>query len=299
LTFSQLRVLQAVARAGNMTRAAAELGTTQPAVSHALRSLERELDMPLLIRRSDGVALTAVGRAVSHRAALILNQLEGLSQELAAARGNADGRLRLGVIPSVNARLMPRLLRAFRATHDRVHLTVLEGSDDEVLEWVKTGAVDVATVTSTAGDLATTTLACDRMLALLPAAHPLAARTVVAVRDLAREPFIMSTGGCEPHITELARRAGVRLRSHYRVRDTNSIIAMVAEHLGVTIMPELALPSSPAGVCAVPLEPAEQRTILLALPSDGAPLPLARAFVEHVCHAVDASAVDGSSNDSG
>jgi DNA-binding transcriptional LysR family regulator len=288
VTFSQLRVLQAVARTGNVTRAAEELGTTQPAVSHALRSLERELDTPLLIRRSDGVTLTAVGRAVSQRAALILNQLEGLHQELAAARGTADGRLRIGVIPSVNARLMPRLLRSFRAAHDSVRLTVLEGSDDEVLDWVKTGAVDVATVTSTDRDLATTTLAVDRVLALLPAAHPLAARTAVAVRDLAREPFIMSTGGCEPLVTDIARRAGARLRSHYRVRDTGSIITMVAEHLGVTIMPELALPSDTAGVCAVPLEPAEERTIMLALPADAAPLPVARAFVEHACHPVDA-----------
>src|SRR5919108_505702 len=122
MTFTQLRVLQAVARTGNMTRAAEELATTQPAVSHALRSLERELGVSLFIRRHTGVTLTA-------------------------------------------------------------------GND-------------------------------------------LAAQPAVTITDLARYPFIMSTAGCEPLITALAGRAGAHLRCHYRVRDTNSILAMVSEHLG-------------------------------------------------------------------
>lgn len=287
MTFAQLRVLRAVARTGSMTRAAEHLGTTQPAVSHALRSLERELGTALLVRRSDGVALTGAGRSVSQRAGLILTQLEGLRQEAAAARGKAEGHLRLGVIPSVNARLMPTVVRMFAATYDRVRLTVLEGSDPEVLEWLLTGAVDVATVTAVRPDLTDTPLASDRMVAILPATHSLAADATVTIRDVAREPFIMSTGGCEPLITALARDSGVRLRSHYRVRDTNSILAMVAEHLGVTIMPELALPAEHPGLSAVPLRPDATRTVLLAVPADASPLPAASAFCELARHACE------------
>lgn len=292
MTLSQLRVLQAVARTGSMTRAAGELGTTQPAVSHALRSLERELGVTLLIRLNNGVSLSAVGRAVSRRADLILNQLEALHQEVAAARGQREGRLRIGVIPSVNARLMPHLLQAFRATHNRIELRVLEGADAEVLEWAQTGAVDLATVTSTAPDLTTTPLASDRMVAILPASHPLATGHAIRLENLAREPFIMSTGGCEPLITDITRRAGVRLRCHYRVRDTNSILAMTAEHLGVTIMPELALPTNTPGVCVLPLEPTQQRTILLAHLSDTIPLPAANTFIDLARHAVNGTPND-------
>lgn len=283
MTFSQLRVLQAVARTGNMTRAAEELSTTQPAVSHALRGLERELGLALLIRRSDGVTLTPAGEAVSRRAALILTQLEGLEQEVAAARGEAGGRLRVGVIPSANTRLLPPILREYRAARERVRLTVLEGSDAEVLEWLRTGAVDVATVTTAAPDLVTTPLAGDRMLAVVPATHRLSSALAIPIDDLARDPFIMSTAGCEPQISALARRAGARLRCHYRVRDTGSILAMVAEGLGVTILPELSLPAGAAGVHAAPVEPEERRTIHLALLADVVPLPAATAFVELAC----------------
>lgn len=288
VTLAQLRVLQAVARTGSMTRAAEELDTSQPAVSHSVRSLERELETSLLIRHRDGVALSAMGRIVSERAALILNQMEKLRQDVVEARGETYERLRIGVIPSVNARLMPRVLRMFVAAHVDAHVSVLEGSDFEVLEWVRTGAVDVATVTAPAGDLTTTPVASDRMFAVLPATHPLAGGPGVSPADLAREPFIMSTGGCEPLILDIARRAGVSLRSHYHVREAQSILAMVAEGLGVTIMPELALPVTLTGVCAIPVEPAYRRTIFLALPGDARPSTSALAFAEMARHAVAA-----------
>ncbi|MGW3352963.1 LysR family transcriptional regulator [Nonomuraea rubra] len=298
MTFTQLRILQAVARTGNMTRAAEELATTQSAVSHALRALESELGVALLVRGNQGVSLTAAGRAVCRRATLILTQAEALEQEVAAIRGQERGSLRVGVIPSANARLLPPILRRFAEAHPRVRLTVMEGSDHEVLEWLETGAADVATVSATAGaaslpaGAASLTagevslpagavarpLAADRMLAVLPSGHELSVRPSLPVAELARHPFIMSTGGCEPLITAIARAAGVSLKCHYRVRDTGSILAMVAEGLGLSIVPELSLPARHTGVHAIPLEPGVERVILMALPAD--PLPTATAFAD-------------------
>jgi DNA-binding transcriptional LysR family regulator len=280
LTLSQLRVLNVVGRTSNLTRAAADLGTTQPAVSHSLRALERELGVRLFSRRSDGVTLTPVGQTIIHRVAVILAQLEGIAQEALSARGQVQGRLRIGVIPSVNTRLLPGLLRRFTETYDRVAVTVLEGSDTEVIEWLRTGAVDVATTTTTASDFHTIAFASDHMLAVVPISHRLAARHRIGIAELAKEPFIMSTGGCEPLINAIATRGGVRLRSDYRVRDTNSIFAMVAEGLGVTVMPELSLPTDATGICSITLHPAERRTIQLALPPGDTALPTASAFVD-------------------
>ncbi|MFC4119072.1 LysR family transcriptional regulator [Nonomuraea zeae] len=280
MTFTQLRILHAVARAGNMTRAAEELATSQSAVSHALRALESELGLTLLVRGNHGVRLTAAGQAVYRRAVLILAQVEALEQEVAEARGERAGSLRIGAIPSANARLLPRILRAFGAAHPRVRLTVIEGSDDEVLEWLTTGAVDLATVTAPPVGLGLVALplARDRMLGVVPSGHDLAVHPAVPITELARHPFIMSTGGCEPLIAALARAAGVSLRCHYRVRDTGSILAMVAEGLGVSVMPELSLPAHHAGVAAIPLDPVAERAVLLALPAD--PLPAATLFAD-------------------
>jgi DNA-binding transcriptional LysR family regulator len=174
---------------------------------------------------------------------------------------------------------MPALLREFGAAHPDVRVRVLEGSDPEVLDWLRTGAVDVAVVAEPFDDLLAVPLAVDDLLAVLPIDHALAAQEAAAIADLAREPFIMPAGGCEPIISGLARAAGVRLRRHYEVRDTASITAMVRERLGVTVMPELSIPDDRSGLRVLPLEPPAQRRLSLAVLHDAEPLPAAMALM--------------------
>jgi DNA-binding transcriptional LysR family regulator len=242
----------------------------------------------LLVRRPDGVSLTSVGASVAERAAIILAQLEGLRADAAAAADQHATTLRIGVLPSANARLMPALLREFAAAHPDVRVRALEGSDPEVLDWLRTGAVDVAVVAEPLDDLLAAPLAVDDLLAVLPVDHPLAAGTSVPIAALAREPFIMPAGGCAPLIAGLARAAGVRLRRHYEVRDTASITAMVRERLGVTIMPELSIPDDRTGLRVLPLDPPAQRQLSLAVLHDAAPLPAALALMGQVRSAVGA-----------
>ena len=112
MTFAQLRALHAVALTGSVTRAAEQLLMTQPAVSHAIRGLERELGVSLLVRRPDGVSLTSVGADVAQRAIIILAQLEGLAPMPRRPAEHHSITLRIGVLSSVNARIMPALLRS-------------------------------------------------------------------------------------------------------------------------------------------------------------------------------------------
>lgn len=279
MTFAQLRALHAVALTGSVTRAAEQLLMTQPAVSHAIRGLERELGVSLLVRRPDGVSLTSVGESVAQRASIILAQLEGLRADAAAAAEQHATTLRIGVLSSVNARIMPSLLREFAAAHPDVRVRVLEGSDPEVLDWLRTGAVDVCAVAEPFDDLLTSPLSSDELLAVVPVDHPLASRGAVPIAELGQEPFIMPAGGCGPIITGLARAAGVRLRRHYEVRDTGSITAMVRERLGVTIMPELSIPDDRSGLRVVPLDPPAERHLSLAVLHDAEPLPAALALM--------------------
>jgi DNA-binding transcriptional LysR family regulator len=281
MTFTQLKVLRAVGRCGSLTRAALELKTSQPSVSHSLKSLELELGVRLCVRRHDGVTLTPIGRTVSRLADNILSQRDALTEAVARERNDSDYRLKVGTIPSVNAKLLSRAVHSFTSSRNRCEVSVLEGSDMEVVEWLRTGAVDLATVTASDGDLITTPLVSDHMVAVLPTEHRLARQQSVTITEIAREPFIMSSGGCEPLISAIATGANARLRPHYRIRDTASILTMVTEGLGVTIMPALALPTAMSGLCVVPLCPRQSRTVLLAVLADAPVLPLARTFIEY------------------
>lgn len=278
VTFAQLRAFAAVVHAGSFSAAAEELKMTQSAVSHAVRGLERELGTQLLSRGPGGVRLTDAGQLALQRAHAILAEGDAMRRQARDARGVEQGRLRVGTVPSAGARLLPGILGAFRRHRPDVQVTQLEGSDPEVLDWLRTSAIDVAIVGTPADDCRAEVLTRDEFMAVLPAVHPLAGQAALSLHSLASVPFIMSAGGCEPLITQLAEAEGVRLRIHYEVRDPASLVAMVAEGLGATVMPSLALPAGAPGIRIAPLSPPAFRDLIVATPGDSKPIPAARAF---------------------
>ena len=114
------------------------------------------------------------------------------------------------------------------------------------------------------------------MMVVLPATHPLGHQA--SVRS---EPFIMSTGGCEPLITTACRAAGVAPQTQFAVREMHTILTMGQEGLGVTIVPELALRSMLHAVCIRALAPPVQREIGIVVRSRAHTSPAVQAFVDY------------------
>lgn len=279
MNLSQLRAFAAVAETGRVTEAAAHLGITQSAVSHALTSLETELGLRLVVRDRAGSTLTDGGRMLLPHAREALRAVDRLIDEAAAATGLQRGRLRLGAFPTA-CQLLPPLIRAFRRRVPAVEVVMLEGSDEEVSDWIDTRVVDLGVVVGPRPDLASVSLAEDEMLAVLPCDHPLAEQADVALADLADDPFLLSTGGCEPLIRRLHDDAGIPpLAPVHRVREMATLLAMVREGLGVSIVPELALSADPKGLNALPLRPRAPRHLLLAWAASTDLNPATRAFL--------------------
>ncbi|HEX4212770.1 MAG TPA: LysR family transcriptional regulator [Candidatus Dormibacteraeota bacterium] len=285
MTFVQLRVFVAVVERGGFTAAAEHLEMAQPSVSRAVGALESELGARLLTRGKDGVQPTEAGRAAFTHGREVLRRQDLLLAEVAAAAGRVSGVLRLASFQSVTAGLLPERLRALVARHPQVEVRLFDGTDHEVLAWVEQGAAEIGVVTLPCGSLETVSLAEDEMVAVLPAGHLLAAAPSVTMEALADEPFILSTGGCEPIITAAARAAGVRLRPSYEAREVATILAMVTAGLGVSIVPTLALPPFPEGAVARPLDPKVRRSLALAARSLTDLSPAARAFLEAAAEA--------------
>lgn len=279
MTFAQLRVLVAVAEHGGFTAAAARLGMSQPAVSRAIAALEQELGAPLLSRGRNGAALTDAGTRVLAHARETVRHANLIREELAAVRGDVRGRLSVASFPTATAHLIPPLLRRFAERYPHVTVRLFEGTDQEARRWLDEGAADVAVVTLPARGVDAHELARDEMVAVVPADHRLAALTTASFGELAREPFVLSTGGCEPIIAAAAREAGIRLRYAYEAREVATVLAMVEAGLGVSVVPTLALEASRAGIAAVPLAPSVPRTLALAVRTDAHQSPVARAFL--------------------
>jgi len=280
MNLAQLRAFATVAHSGSVSEAAVQLGLTQSAVSHALASLERELGARLIIRDRAGCLLTDLGAKIAPDASEALRHADRIADVAAAESGLRGGRLRVGLIPSASSVLLP-LIAQFRHRFPGVTMAVFEGTDQEVNDWINGRTVDLGVVTGPRPDLETVPLAEDEMLAVVPSGHHLATRREITVAGLAGEPFLMSSGGCEPAIRRLHDQHRVPLVPAGRVTDMTTLLAMVREGLGVSIIPALCLGASHDGITALPLRPRAPRSLLLSA-RDADLSPAASSFLSHV-----------------
>ncbi len=157
---------------------------------------------------------------------------------------------------------------------------MFEGTDSEVREWIQSRAVDVGVVVLPADEFATIPIAEDEFLAVVAANHALTKHSQIEIRQLAQEPFIMSKAGCKPSIMNLFRKAKVTPKTQFEVMDLRTIFAMIQEGMGVTIAPEMALPSDLTELHLLPLQPRKFRHLALAVPSLETATPAVAAFLQ-------------------
>ncbi len=282
MNFSQLQSFVAVADTGSFTEAAYALDMTQSAVSHALSALEGELGVTLLERnRKSVVALTAVGQAIIPRVRTLLAQREAIKQEAKAAQGETAGKLRLGSMLSlVSPDLLARVLTRFRTLYPEVEIVLFEGMMREVGEWIEQSIVDVGFVLFPAPKFEVTPLITDELCVLVPFGHRLHTKGAVMPGELQEEGWILEKSPCAFQLLKAVlgpRRSRPQLR--YQASDSATILAMVREGLGITLMPRLLLKKL-EGIVALPLDPPYPLHIGLAVRSQAMTSPAARLLVQ-------------------
>ncbi|WP_374107700.1 LysR family transcriptional regulator [Leifsonia poae] len=271
-----LRVVQAVAERGSITQAALALGYSQPAISQHLKRLETRLGMPVVTRMGRGVRLTEAGRVLARHAATVTTALDAAAGELADLQGLRSGLVRLAAFPSASSTLVPRLLGRMGAEHPGVRVTYAEAEPPEAVAAVRAQTADLAITFSYPGDrvdphresargLAVVPVWRDEMLLVLPAGHPLAVAETVDLAELAGEPWIGGCPRCRGHLLELTDARGYRPRIAYETDNFVAVVSMVAEGVGVALVPSLALGSAGRneGVVVRPTANHDHRTINL------------------------------------
>jgi DNA-binding transcriptional LysR family regulator len=264
MKLSQCVALVTVADSGGFTKAAAVLGMSQSAVSHSIARLEEELGRTLLERDRGGVRLTECGREVLGHARALTAHADRIAEVARASREGLRGTVRFATSQSFGLRFLPHVLSRFRASYPGQEVDLREGSDQQISQWLRRQSVDIGVVTLPKDDLVTVPLWSDEMLLLTADGHRLAGAPAVPVRQLIGEPLLMPVGGVEPVIRAAMRVAGCEPTVPHRLRDLNSLLAMVAEGLGVTVLPTSALSALPPGVTPVRLVPRVSRHVGLA-----------------------------------
>lgn len=260
VTLVQIRCFRGVAERGSFTAAAEQLCLSQSAVSQAVAGLEKTLGVALLVRGCDGVTLTSAGAGALQEARVILASVERFAAGVRSSPA-LSGNLHIGVVQSAAIRLLPGWMRQLQAIHPEVKIVLYEGTDPEVTGWVEAGAVEIGFTSRTQAALTATPVFEDDYVVVVPERHEFAGRTSVSLKELDGKRMLMSGGGCETLVEELLAAASSNPEIVCMVRDNATLVSMVGEGLGLTIMPELAVPIDHSGVVIIRLRPNVRRTL--------------------------------------
>ncbi len=281
-----LRHFLALAEELHFGRAAQRLAMTQPPLSLSIQQLEASVGARLFDRDSKGVRLTAAGRAFLASARSLLAQADeakALARDVAAG---AVGRLRVGMVGSLLYRGLPGWMQAFARAHPGVELSLVELNSQEQTEALLRRELDVAFVHGRRRPDALRSLRVDAepFVACVGDRHALATRRSIALGALRDEAFVLFSRHVSPdyhaQIVELCARAGFYPRVRHELRHWLSVVAAVAQGLGVAVVPAPMRRSGLAGARFLKLKEVDATSELHCVwrPDDEAQ-PLLRAWL--------------------
>lgn len=275
--------LQKVVELRSFTKAAAALGYTQSSMSQIISSLEEDLGFKLLNRSRSGVSLTIEGAELYPYIEQAIYRYRAMQEKAKEIQGLETGTVRMGVLSSFAAHWMPTLLKEMEALYPKVEFVIHEGNYTSIQDWIHTGTVEFGLMSPQAvSGLETLVLKEGPLLAVLPWEHPLAELERVPLRELAKEPFILTDEGHYSHALEALRALGLSPTVKHSLQDDYAIMSMVELGMGVSILAELAMRNTSFRVAIRPTDPPVSRTIAVVY-RDKASLSIAsQRFIAHL-----------------
>jgi DNA-binding transcriptional LysR family regulator len=265
MELQQLRYVIAVAETNSFTQAARRCRVVQSALSHQIAGLERELGARLFDRTSRSVRLTPAGAAFLPAARQCLDAAQRAAAEVAATVGEIRGRLAVGLIPTVAAVDIPRVLRDFHRQYPQVRISLRVGASNDLTEQVQRGNIEVAFLglptTARPQGVNARELARDHLVAVVAPDHPLADETAVDLRRLSTEVFVDLPAGTAGRVQsdQAFAAAGLSRDVAFEVTTADSMMArLVREGLCIAMLPSTYVPQL-SGVTTVEVTDAAAR----------------------------------------
>jgi DNA-binding transcriptional LysR family regulator len=283
IKLSQLRALMEIAQCGNFSEAALHLNVSQSAVSHAIATLENELGVILLSRGRHGATLTPVGEQIIGDVHHIMTALDEITRKANLAKGLEGGQVRIASFRSVATHVLPAVIAQFRRAFPAISVTLTEHHNlTTVHQALRQGIADIGFVYLPApSDLETWELFRDDYIALLPK-DAVIQGPFITWDELSRYPLIMPSQDdtCGLLLRKYFAKHRQPLTAAYEVREDSTIVSMVGQGLGVTVIARLAAEPLPPNVRACPLPEPLERVIGVGVLSDALQPPAVFAFLD-------------------
>ena len=286
LNLNHLSALIAVADARGFRAAAERLNLTQSAVSARIRLLEERLGVPLFHRTTRSVELSQEGRRLYAVAKRMHEEMAHVVDELRAGATLERGRVEIASAASVAAAMLPRLIVEFGKRHPGIVFKVQDVDSTRVAELVQRDEVDfgILSFLGSKRGVKVEPLLRDEFVAVVPATgHPLARRSRVTLEEVAGQPLLLNPRGAvlRDMVDRAFQKSGLAIEPVHEAFSGLTLVAMVGQGLGVTVLPSLALKGIDMGRCRVLRfrEPFD-RQIVIARHSGRSPSAATRAFLQ-------------------
>jgi DNA-binding transcriptional LysR family regulator len=280
----QLEHFVAAAETGHFTRAAGRCHISQSALSTSIRSLERELGLPLFTRTTRRVELTEAGRTLLDEARRTLAAAASARSAVLALRGLMRGSLAVGGIPTPVSLDQAGLLAQFRDQYPAVDICYIRDTSMALIPEVEASRVDVAFVSlpphRLPDQVRAIPLSIQPMMLVCRTDHPLASREQVTLEALADQEFVGAPKGSLSHeaVDRVFAQAGQERRVPFEVNDILTIMDFVAHGLGISLVQEHLATSRP-DLRAIPLAGTDLTWTLAAIVNRHRATPAAHAFL--------------------
>ena len=261
-----LRYFLAVAEAAHFTQAAKKLHITQPTLSHQIRKLEGQLNLALFDRVGRRVKLTAAGEILLPRARKVLRELEEAQAALNELHGLKRGLLKVGMVQTVNACVIPEIIARFGAEHSGIRIACAEMAVADIESDLESGKLDlgISFLPPCRKSLTGEKLFSEELVAVVAADHKLANRPRLKMSDLKSQPLaLLSPRYCTRQLIDSALAdAGVEPELKVEMNSVASILSTVRRTGLISLLPSLALCQRDQGLKAIALsDPTPMRTI--------------------------------------
>ncbi|MER5229851.1 LysR family transcriptional regulator [Serratia ureilytica] len=282
-SLKQLRVFVAIARHGSFSRAGEAIGLTQSAVSHNVKELEAEVGVRLLDRTTREVVLTDAGLRLANRVERLLDELQAALLDARSFGVQRSGTVRVATSQTISAHLMPQCIAAGEREYPEIRIMLRDQAQQQVLHSVRNAEVDFGIVVDPvqAVDLECEAVLHEPFLLLCRDDHPFAAQQAVRWSALNGCRLVLQdyASGSRPLIDSALRQQGVEAQVVQEIGHPATLFPMVAEGIGISIFPALALPLPEGGRLRVRrLVPEINRALMLVRRKNRSLTPAAEAI---------------------
>lgn len=269
-----------VAETENFTKSGERMGYTQSGVSHILKALEGEVGFPLFIRTKQGVKLTSNAKQILPAVRSLLAIHENLEQIINEINGLETGQLTIATFSSISIHWLPRIIHHFQEIYPNINIKLMEGGTDDIVKWVEEDLADFSFMSQRQLNMLDfIPFYDDPLMAILPRDYPVPDSGSFKISDFRDQNFIISAMGTDYDIHHALSTSEVEPNILFSSKDDHAIISMIANKLGISILPRLVIRNFEDQISSYPLEPFFQRTLGVAVKSKENMSPAAVKFL--------------------